>query len=112
MKAALTYDPGCMSESITLGTFTYSFHAGGFELTDADTASVYFYPYRYISCVKFSKGKRVKIYLRGREYIYICLPESEPVGSLVQIYKALLFWMNGPASASASVSASAAPPGI
>ena len=103
MKAALTYDPGRMSESITLGTFTYSFHAGGFELTDADTASVYFYPYRYISCVKFSKGKRVKIYLRGREYIYICLPESEPVGSreiLVQIYKALLFWMNGPVSAS------------
>lgn len=95
MKAALTYKTGRMSESITLGTFTYSFHAGGFELSQTDTTSIYFYPYRYISCVKFSKGKRVKIYLRSREHIYICLPESGDREILEQIYKALLFWMNG-----------------
>lgn len=84
-----------MSETITLGNFTYSFHVGGFELSQADTTSIYFYPYRYISCVKFSKGNRVKLYLRSREYIYICLPESGDRAILEQIYKALLFRMNG-----------------
>ena len=87
-----------MSETITLGIYTYSFHSGGFELSDIGTSVIYFYPYRCINSMKFNKEKRIKLYLTSREYIYICLPDaasSDQIELLAQIYKRLRDGMNG-----------------
>jgi hypothetical protein len=87
-----------MSETITLGIYTYSFQSGGFELSDIGTHSIYFYSYRCINSMKFIKDKRIKLYLTGREYIYICLPDAAPIDQidlLAQIYKRLRDGMNG-----------------